>query len=113
MNELNNCVQTTCDGNMARKLRGCKRVVIVVQRGLLPVDGLVHLDVLLELEELVLNLVLVEQHLNVVVPGQGVILPFFETLNLEIRTCIGLDVENNFIRIFIAFERFDFTSCFL
>ena len=32
MNELNNCVQTTCDGNMARKLRGCKRVVIVVQR---------------------------------------------------------------------------------
>ena len=67
MNELNNCVQTTCDGNMARKLRGCKRVVIVVQRGLLPVDGLVKLDVqvdvLLELEELVHNLVLVEQHL--------------------------------------------------
>ena len=85
MNELNNCVQTTCDGNMARKLRGCKRVVIVVQRGLLPVVGLVDLDVLLELEELVFNLVLVEQHMNVVVLGQGVILPFFETLNLEIR----------------------------
>ena len=57
-----------------------KRAEVVVQR---------HptiLDVLLGVGELVLNLVLVEQHLNVVVPGQGVILPFFETLNLEIRT---------------------------
>ena len=57
-----------------------KRAEVVVQR---------HptiLDVLLGVGEFVLNLVLVEQHLNVVVPGQGVILPFFETLNLEIRT---------------------------
>ena len=50
-----------------------KRAEVVVQR---------HptiLDVLLGVGELVLGLVLVEQHRNVVVPGQGVTLPFFET----------------------------------
>ena len=48
-----------------------KRAEVVVQR---------HptiLDVLLGVGELVLGLVLVEQHRNVVVPGQGVTLPFF------------------------------------
>ena len=66
-----------------------KRAEVVVQR------HPAFLDVLLEDGELVLDLVLVEQHLNVVVPGQGVTLPFFEILHFEIRTC--LVVENKFI----------------
>ena len=48
-----------------------KRAEVVVQR------HPAFLDVLLGVGELVLGLVLVEQHRNVVVPGQGVTLPFF------------------------------------
>ena len=50
---------------------------------------------LLGVVKLVLDLVPVERHLNDVVSGQGVTLPFFEILHFEIRTC--LDVENKFI----------------
>ena len=51
----------TCGENMARLRRGGKRVVIVVQRGLLLVDGLLEVD-----------LVQVEYHLGDVELGQGV-----------------------------------------
>ena len=51
--------------------RGRKRGEVVVQR------HATFLDDLLGADELVLDLVLVEQHRNVVVPGQGVTLPFF------------------------------------
>ena len=57
--------------NMARLLRGGKRVVIVVQRHSTILEGVLGVG------ELVLDLVLVEQHVDVVVPGQGVTRPFF------------------------------------
>ena len=55
----------TCGENMARLRRGGKRVVIVVQRGLL-----LLVDVLVELD-------LVELHHDVVVLGHGVTPSFF------------------------------------
>ena len=51
----------TCGENMARLRRGGKRVVIVVQRGLLLVDGLLEVD----LDQ-------VECHLGDVELGRGV-----------------------------------------
>ena len=61
--------------NMARLRRGGKRVVIVVQRGLLLVDGLLEVD-----------LVHVECHLGDVELGQGVASSsfLFETFSMLI-----------------------------
>ena len=62
-----------------------KRAEVVVQR---------HptiLDVLLGVGELVLGLVLVEQHRNVVVPGQGVARSLFMLLT-ECKLSILLDI---------------------
>ena len=56
-----------CNGT--RVHRGGKRGEVVVQRGTTFLDDL--------LDGLVLELVLVEQQVDVVVPGQGVIRPFF------------------------------------
>ena len=55
-----------------------KRAEVVVQRHPTILDVLLGVgELVLGVGEFVLDLVPVEQHLDVVVPGQGVTLPFF------------------------------------